>query len=163
MVQNKNNWSSLHSSTTFKQLKNQTKLQKDIDSKNQKIDAHEQLIKSQQKEIEALKESLASAIRNQQQEVETLKESQASEIRILMGNHAEDIAKTKTKVWCSNVYVDLKGFIIAVSMFHTALLSHIAHIIRRMSEREPHIRHSSLIPTRLLFGCPMDELDGHPV
>jgi chromosome segregation ATPase len=77
-------------------------VQKDIDSKEKKIDGQEQLIKSQQKEIEALKESLASANRSQQQEVETLKESQASEIRILMGNHAEDIAKTKTKVWVRN-------------------------------------------------------------
>lgn len=74
-------------------------LQKDIDSKKQKIHAQEQLIKSQQKEIEALKESYASVIRGQQQEVETLKESHASAIRILMENHAEDIAKTKTKVW----------------------------------------------------------------
>jgi chromosome segregation ATPase len=95
-------------------------VQKDIDSKEKKIDGQEQLIKSQQKEIEALKESLASAnrsqqqevetlkeslasaIRSQQQEVETLKESQASEIRVLMANHAEEIARTKTKVWVRN-------------------------------------------------------------
>jgi hypothetical protein len=74
-------------------------LQKDIEIKKQKIDSQEKQIKSQQKEIEALKESHASAIRSQQQEVETLKESHASAIRILMENHAEDIAKTKTKVW----------------------------------------------------------------
>jgi septal ring factor EnvC (AmiA/AmiB activator) len=77
-------------------------VQKDIDSKEKKIDGQEQLIKSQQKEIEALKESLASANRSQQQEVETLKESQASEIRVLMANHAEEIARTKTKVWVRN-------------------------------------------------------------
>jgi chromosome segregation ATPase len=82
-------------------------LKKDIDSKKQQIEAQKQQIKNQQKEIETLKESHASQIRSQQQEIETLKENHASAIRILMENHANDIAKTKTKVWVINIFLIL--------------------------------------------------------
>lgn len=63
-------------------------LQKDIDSKKQQIDTQELLINTQEQ-----------LIKSQQKENEAQRESHASAIRILMENHANTIAKIKTKVW----------------------------------------------------------------
>ena len=99
-------------------------LEKGINIKQQKIEEQMRLIEKQEKEIEdlkessdsksqilqqqieALKESHASKSQTKQQEMETLKESHASAIRILLENHAKEIAKTKTKVWVCFYYLN---------------------------------------------------------
>jgi hypothetical protein len=99
-------------------------LDKEINIKQQKIEEQMRLIEKQEKEIEdlkessdsksqilqqqieALKESHASKSQTKQQEMETLKESHFSAIRILLENHAKEIAKTKTKIWVCFYYLN---------------------------------------------------------